>query len=395
MPALALLGIRLLLGTRVTALRPRFWVGDRAPDRRAREPPAAARAISRPARFEPGGGGLLGARLAAAEGALLHAIGALVLNALLLVLAALAVLGVPPGSGARGRRRGRRGDRPRHGARRLRDGPRRGRAARARRPARRATPRAASRSGGGGARGARAWRASAEEAELPFEPALERGRVAPSPSRRRRVAARRRGAQAPRGARHRRPPRATQEGRARAGGVHLRRGARAAGPTRCPTSTIFQRPPEGGRTLRPRQPDHELAHPREEARGLRRRAGASSRCTPGPVITMYEFEPAPGVKVNRITNLSDDLALALRALSVRIIAPIPGKSVVGIEVPNPEREVVYIRDLLESKSFREQRVEAHARARQGHLRQPGRGRPREACRTCSSRARPAPARACS
>ncbi|MDD9852691.1 MAG: DNA translocase FtsK, partial [Deltaproteobacteria bacterium] len=73
---------------------------------------------------------------------------------------------------------------------------------------------------------------------------------------------------------------------------------------------------------------------------------------PGPVITMYEFEPAPGVKVNRITNLSDDLALALRALSIRIIAPIPGKSVVGIEVPNPEREVVYIRDLLESRGFR-------------------------------------------
>ena len=74
---------------------------------------------------------------------------------------------------------------------------------------------------------------------------------------------------------------------------------------------------------------------------------------PGPVITMYEFEPAPGVKVNRITNLSDDLALALRALSIRIIAPIPGKSVVGIEVPNTERETVYIRDLLEARSFRQ------------------------------------------
>ncbi len=67
---------------------------------------------------------------------------------------------------------------------------------------------------------------------------------------------------------------------------------------------------------------------------------------------MYEFEPAPGVKVNRITSLSDDLALALRALSIRIIAPIPGKPVVGIEVPNPERDVVYIRDLIESRSLR-------------------------------------------
>ena len=67
---------------------------------------------------------------------------------------------------------------------------------------------------------------------------------------------------------------------------------------------------------------------------------------------MYEFEPASGVKVNRIVTLSDDLALALRALSVRIIAPLPGKSVVGIEVANAEREIVYIRDLLEAESFR-------------------------------------------
>ena len=73
---------------------------------------------------------------------------------------------------------------------------------------------------------------------------------------------------------------------------------------------------------------------------------------PGPVVTMYEFEPASGVKVNRIVSLSDDLALALRALSVRIIAPLPGKSVVGIEVANAQREVVYLRDVLESDSLR-------------------------------------------
>ncbi len=81
-------------------------------------------------------------------------------------------------------------------------------------------------------------------------------------------------------------------------------------------------------------------------------SGRVAAVHPGPVITMYEFEPAPGVKVNRITNLTDDLALALRALSIRIIAPIPGKSVVGIEVPNPDREMVYIRDLLEAKGYR-------------------------------------------
>lgn len=74
---------------------------------------------------------------------------------------------------------------------------------------------------------------------------------------------------------------------------------------------------------------------------------------PGPVITMYEFEPASGIKVNKIVGLSDDLALALRALSVRIIAPLPGKSVVGIEVANQERETVYIRDLVESDAFRD------------------------------------------
>ena len=75
---------------------------------------------------------------------------------------------------------------------------------------------------------------------------------------------------------------------------------------------------------------------------------------PGPVITMYEFEPAPGIKVSRITNLADDLALALRALSVRIVAPIPGKSVVGIEVPNAERDVVALRDLLSHASYQDQ-----------------------------------------
>ena len=68
---------------------------------------------------------------------------------------------------------------------------------------------------------------------------------------------------------------------------------------------------------------------------------------------MYEFEPAPGVKVSRIVNLSDDLALALRAISVRIVAPIPGKNVVGIEVPNVERDVVVIRDVIAHACFQE------------------------------------------
>ncbi|MBE9546468.1 MAG: DNA translocase FtsK 4TM domain-containing protein [Proteobacteria bacterium] len=72
---------------------------------------------------------------------------------------------------------------------------------------------------------------------------------------------------------------------------------------------------------------------------------------PGPVITMYELEPAPGVKINRITNLSDDLALALKSPSVRIIAPVPGKAVIGIEIPNHEREPVHLKDVLDNEVF--------------------------------------------
>jgi S-DNA-T family DNA segregation ATPase FtsK/SpoIIIE len=73
---------------------------------------------------------------------------------------------------------------------------------------------------------------------------------------------------------------------------------------------------------------------------------------PGPVITVYEFEPAPGVKVSRIVNLADDLALALSAISIRIVAPIPGKSVVGIEIPNTVRETVYLKEIIDSNPFR-------------------------------------------
>ena len=73
---------------------------------------------------------------------------------------------------------------------------------------------------------------------------------------------------------------------------------------------------------------------------------------PGPVITMYEFEPAPGVKLSKIVNLSDDLALAMKSGSVRIVAPIPGRSTVGLEVPNNEREDVYLKEIISSEAFR-------------------------------------------
>jgi S-DNA-T family DNA segregation ATPase FtsK/SpoIIIE len=66
----------------------------------------------------------------------------------------------------------------------------------------------------------------------------------------------------------------------------------------------------------------------------------------GPQVTTFEFEPAPGVKIRDIVSRSDDLALAMKALSLRLIAPIPGRSVVGIEIPNPDQEVVYLYDVL-------------------------------------------------
>jgi DNA segregation ATPase FtsK/SpoIIIE, S-DNA-T family len=73
---------------------------------------------------------------------------------------------------------------------------------------------------------------------------------------------------------------------------------------------------------------------------------------PGPVVTMYKVEPGEGVKVSQIVNLADDLSMALRAASVRVLAPVPGEAVVGIEVPNRKREKVYLREILEAEEFR-------------------------------------------
>jgi len=73
--------------------------------------------------------------------------------------------------------------------------------------------------------------------------------------------------------------------------------------------------------------------------------------TTGPVVTQYEVIPAPGVKVNKIANLDADLALAMKAKSIRIVAPIPGKGAVGVEIPNPEPEIVRLREILDSNAY--------------------------------------------
>jgi S-DNA-T family DNA segregation ATPase FtsK/SpoIIIE len=74
--------------------------------------------------------------------------------------------------------------------------------------------------------------------------------------------------------------------------------------------------------------------------------------TTGPVVTQYEVIPAPGVKVNKIANLDADLALAMKAKSIRIVAPIPGKGAVGVEIPNPEPEIVRLREILDSNAYK-------------------------------------------
>jgi DNA segregation ATPase FtsK/SpoIIIE, S-DNA-T family len=127
-----------------------------------------------------------------------------------------------------------------------------------------------------------------------------------------------------------------------------------AGPFRLPDVSIFSATPEGERSY---DRDSLLMNSKILEKKLADFGvqGRVVRVHPGPVITMYEYEPAPGIKVNRIVGLTDDLTMALRAISIRIIAPLPGKSVVGIEVPNPRRETVYLREILESESFRKSR----------------------------------------
>ncbi len=74
---------------------------------------------------------------------------------------------------------------------------------------------------------------------------------------------------------------------------------------------------------------------------------------PGPVITLYELELAPGIRVSRVVSLADDVAMAMRAQRIRVVAPIPGKSTIGIEIPNSTPEIVYLREIIDSAEFRE------------------------------------------
>jgi S-DNA-T family DNA segregation ATPase FtsK/SpoIIIE len=92
----------------------------------------------------------------------------------------------------------------------------------------------------------------------------------------------------------------------------------------------------------------------EKLENTLRHFGVEGRVTAimtGPVVSRFEYEPALGVKISKITGLADDLALALKALSIRIVAPVPGKGVLGIEVPNPKRQVVALREILSDGTY--------------------------------------------
>jgi S-DNA-T family DNA segregation ATPase FtsK/SpoIIIE len=81
------------------------------------------------------------------------------------------------------------------------------------------------------------------------------------------------------------------------------------------------------------------------------------RATIGPTVTLYEIVPAPGVRISKIKNLEDDIALSLSALGIRIIAPIPGRGTIGIEVPNKKKQIVSLKEVLESPKFQSAKME--------------------------------------
>jgi S-DNA-T family DNA segregation ATPase FtsK/SpoIIIE len=110
-------------------------------------------------------------------------------------------------------------------------------------------------------------------------------------------------------------------------------------------------------------PEHSVETPDQESLVMNSRilekkladfgvVGEVTEVSPGPVITMYEFKPAPGIKISKIVSLADDLALALKAASIRIVAPIPKKGTLGIEIPNVSRQQVVIREVVSSAEYR-------------------------------------------
>ena len=117
-----------------------------------------------------------------------------------------------------------------------------------------------------------------------------------------------------------------------------------------PSLKFLQTPPKSVQKVNEAEIDRKIGELLEKLR-LFKIDGDVVRTYTGPLVTTFEFKPAPNVKVSKILNLQDDLAMALSAETIRIQAPIPGRDVVGIEIPNDEFQTIYLRDILESKLF--------------------------------------------
>ncbi|HEX2722965.1 MAG TPA: DNA translocase FtsK 4TM domain-containing protein, partial [Gemmatimonadaceae bacterium] len=122
-----------------------------------------------------------------------------------------------------------------------------------------------------------------------------------------------------------------------------------------PSASLLSPPPPRNADLGNRELDAMGVKLMEALRTFRVEGDLRGRTT-GPVVTQFEIEPAAGVKVRQFATLANDLALAMRAQSIRIVAPIPGKGAVGVEVPNPKSEMVAFREMLESREYRDIRA---------------------------------------
>lgn len=154
-----------------------------------------------------------------------------------------------------------------------------------------------------------------------------------------------------------------QEPAARSNGRSRRKAVRSAqgdlfsrSESGLPPLDLLERPPRQNYRVSDRALD-DLGETLVETLRTFKVEGSIAGRTTGPVVTQFEVVPASGVKVGKIAALADDLALGLKAESLRIIAPIPGKGAVGVEVPNPRRKTVYLREILESDAYRNSRAE--------------------------------------
>lgn len=118
-----------------------------------------------------------------------------------------------------------------------------------------------------------------------------------------------------------------------------------------PPSSFFQNPPKDNKSKVSEEFIDKKIGDLLDKLSMFKIDGDVVRTYTGPVVTTFEFKPAPNVKVSKILNLQDDLAMALKAQTIRIQAPIPGKDVVGIEVPNDDTQIIYLKEMLESEIF--------------------------------------------